>query len=125
MQTAFFSRVDKEYQRIPYRSVLYIVAKRNYSVVVTTKGQKILVYATLNCLEASLPKELFVRIHRSHIVCLRRIDKFNRKNVTIKGRQLPIGGNAYIILCKRLNVICNEPCEKKSEKSEKVKKEAA
>jgi DNA-binding LytR/AlgR family response regulator len=120
MQTAFFSRVDREYQRIPYRSVLYIVAKNNYSIVVTTRGQKICIYATLSCLETNLPRTFFVRVHRSYIVCLRRIDRFSRNGITIKGEQIPISAQAYDLLSKGLNVICNDVCIEKPKRCQKL-----
>lgn len=108
MQTAFYSSVDREYQRISYRSVLYIVAQGNYSIVVTTKGQKICIYATLSCLEAKLPKNFFTRVHRSYIISLKRVSKFNKHCATIGGEQIPLNQEAFKILEERLNVICND-----------------
>jgi len=117
MQTAFYSRFDREYQRISYRSVLYIIAKNNYSIVVTTKGQKICIYATLSSLEERLPRKLFARVHRSYIVSLTRVEKFNRSTVTIRGQEIPASKNYYATFMKGLNVICNDFCLSKNNHS--------
>lgn len=120
MQTGFYSRVEREYQRISYRSVLYIIAKNNYSIVVTTKGQKICIYATLSCLEGCLPAKYFARVHRSYIISLRRVEKFSRCLVTVKGQEIPVSKNYYATFTKGLNVICNDFCSnKKSPESDK------
>lgn len=61
-------------------------------VKITTRDERIMVKATLKALEAILPQDSFVRIHRSHIVHLRQIKSYDAAQVRLKnGESLNIG----------------------------------
>jgi len=59
-------------------SILVISAARDYSVVETTDGKKILVMRSMADWMERLPQEHFIRIHRSYIVNLNHIEKIIR-----------------------------------------------
>ena len=40
--------------------------------------------------EQKLPKDKFLRIHKSYIVNLEKIEKFNRKIIIVAGSQIPL-----------------------------------
>ncbi len=68
--------------KLKYRDILYIESDSEY-VVFHTVDKKIMSYQSLKSLEKTLPKEIFMRVHRSYII--------NKKMVTaLKGRDLSI-----------------------------------
>jgi DNA-binding LytR/AlgR family response regulator len=43
--------------------------------------------------EIELPKENFLRIHKSYIINLDKVDRFNSKQVEIDGEKIPLSRN--------------------------------
>jgi len=111
MQDSFFASVGREHIRIFYSSVLYIIAKGNYATVVDIDKQKKCIHHTLTCLEEFLPSHLFTRVHRSYIISLAKVEKFDKDTVFIDGEQIPVNEQSQEILYKRLNVVPKD-CEK-------------
>jgi DNA-binding LytR/AlgR family response regulator len=72
--------------------ILFLEAGGNY-VVFVTKQQKIASRMTMNEAENLLPKDRFVRIHRSYIVAKDKIERFDRYEVCIRNQLIPIGSN--------------------------------
>ena len=60
------------------KHIAYLEASGNYSVLHFLDGRQILVCKTLGEVELLLPKQAFVRIHRSHTIHLRHIKKYVR-----------------------------------------------
>jgi DNA-binding LytR/AlgR family response regulator len=53
--------------------------------------------------EQQLPEDKFLRIHKSYIVNLEKVEKFNSKNVEVGGRQIPLSRNKKTELAEALN----------------------
>ena len=62
---------------IPINEIRYIQAEDDYVMIYSTKG-RFLKKITMNYLEEHLPKETFVRVHRSHIISTMFIEKLER-----------------------------------------------
>lgn len=86
-----YIKADKKMVQVFYDDILYIEGLSNY-VKVVTKHTTIISYHKLSYLEAILPKELFIRAHRSFIVGTKNIKAFTTANIEIGTTQLPIGG---------------------------------
>ena len=89
---SIFIKNGYEQVRVFFDDILYLEAGGNY-VVFITQNQKIASRLTMVEAEVILPAELFVRIHRSYIVAKNKIQKFNRYEVVIHEKILPIGVN--------------------------------
>lgn len=68
--------------------ILWIEGASEYLKIVTTGG-KILVYSNMNSMLSNLNQN-FLRVHRSYIVPLSKIEKFNKKAVYIQGHEIPV-----------------------------------
>jgi DNA-binding LytR/AlgR family response regulator len=58
---------------------------------------------TLKSLQEKLPPHEFVRIHRSYIVPVNKIESFGKSKVKVAGKEIPVGssyGDAYQKLLK-------------------------
>jgi two-component system, LytTR family, response regulator len=68
---------------------LYLEAAGNY-VTFVTKEKPIISRSTFIEAINLLPADKFVRIHRSFVVSINKIDKVERHQVTIKGKTIPV-----------------------------------
>lgn len=85
-----FVKVGTRSIKINFDDVLYIEALSTYSVLVTTT-QKHIVYMTLKALGERLPFAHFVRVHRSYIVNLRRIEAVEDHMLKLGNYEVPVG----------------------------------
>jgi len=87
-----FFKVDKKMVKTKMNDVLYIESIKDY-VKVKTEEREIITQQKISYLEESLPKNRFLRIHRSFIVNLERIDAYSATDVELGKHQIPIGRN--------------------------------
>jgi DNA-binding LytR/AlgR family response regulator len=85
----FFLKVNHQIERIYYSDILFIEALQNY-VAIHLTDKKIVSYMTISNMEKQLPALLFMRIHKSYIVALNKIDKIDKSKVIIHGQHLPV-----------------------------------
>lgn len=67
-----------EYSFVPFSQINYLEGDGNYTKIYTLDGGKFQTPKTLKTYEEILPKELFYRIHKSHLINLNCIKKYNR-----------------------------------------------
>ena len=70
-------------QNVLLNDVVYIEADSNYSRFYLKDESKILVSKTLKEYESLLPSNMFMRIHRSYMINLECIEKFNCKSLRV------------------------------------------
>lgn len=83
-------RIEGEIISIPFADILYFQSLGNYVKVITNQ-KTLLTQITTKEVEDNIPKELFVRIHKSYIVNKVLIEKVTAGSLTIRGIELPIG----------------------------------
>lgn len=89
-----FLKTGYDQVRIKFDYIYYIEATGNY-VNFVLKDQTILSRITITEIELLLPAKQFIRIHRSFIVALNKIDKLERHQLLVNGSVLPIGNSYY------------------------------
>jgi DNA-binding LytR/AlgR family response regulator len=87
-----YFKVDKKMIKTKMADVLYIESVKDY-VKVKTPEREIVTQQKISYLEESLPREQFLRIHRSFIVNLEKIDAYSATDVEIGKHSIPIGRN--------------------------------
>ena len=89
-----FIMVKSEHKihRIRYEEILFIQSMREYAAFHTAKG-RILSLSSLKSLEESLPPERFMRIHKSYIIPLDRVDTLEGNMVVLAGEKIPVGAS--------------------------------
>ena len=88
----FFIKCDNKYEKVHYEEVLYIEALQNY-VIIRTAEKKLITYMTISGLEAQLPKEKFIRVHKSYVVSLSKIKAVEGNEIVINTIKIPISRN--------------------------------
>lgn len=79
--------------KVFYHDILYLEATGNY-VTFVLKDKKILSRSTFSEATTLLPAKAFVRVHRSYIVAVDKIDKLERNLVVINNTRIPVS-DAY------------------------------
>ena len=87
-----FFKVDKKMVKVRMSDILYIESIKDY-VKVKTHDKEIITQQKIGYLEESLPKHIFLRIHRSFIAAINKIECYSASEIEIGKIQLPIGRN--------------------------------
>jgi Response regulator of the LytR/AlgR family len=89
-QNSFINlRADRKNLKIPLDDILYIESLKDYIKVVTTT-KNIVTKQSISSLEEILPGNNFIRIHRSFIVAINKIESFTNDTIEIGKLELPI-----------------------------------
>lgn len=92
---------DKKNYKIKFSDILFVESLDNY-IKVHTIDFSIICYERLSGIEKELPISEFIRIHRSYIVNLTKVDIFTSAYVEIGNRKFTIGRNYKDDVLKRL-----------------------
>lgn len=91
IQTHLMIRADYKLHRVPYEDILYIEGLDDYIQIYLVNKPKIVArYSMKNILE-QLPESLFIRVHRSFIVPIKRVESVQYKSLQIGDMVIPIG----------------------------------
>jgi len=87
-------------------TLLYVEKKGHY-VVFHTSGGELLSRMNMNDLMNSLPPDNFIRIHRSFVIAIDKIDTIEKHAVVIQGKRIPIGESFRDDLFERIHTSGN------------------
>ncbi|MEM6770354.1 MAG: LytTR family DNA-binding domain-containing protein [Bacteroidota bacterium] len=76
---------------IPVQNILFIKAEHVYSRIFFSNDQRVLQRISLDKMLAKLPQDRFLRVHRSYIINLAHVRKFNSTKVLVGEKVIPIG----------------------------------
>lgn len=96
-----FVKTENRYVKVFFSDILYIKGFGDYVKIRLSDSRTILSLQTLNNLESILP-DAFIRIHRSFIVSIDKIDEIERRRVRIGDEIIPIGENYMETFQKRI-----------------------
>ena len=82
-------RADRKNLKISLNDILYIESLKDYIKVVTA-AKTIVTKQSISSIEETLPKNQFIRIHRSFIVSINKIETFTNEIIEIGKKELPI-----------------------------------
>ncbi|UCD60895.1 MAG: response regulator [Flavobacteriaceae bacterium] len=99
-----FVRYNGRMVKILLDQILYIEAERNYCNIYTTLG-KYLVVSTLKTIENELKASCFLRVHRSFIVNICKLDAIADSHLEIGRKVIPISKSYKEFLLGRLHTI--------------------
>jgi two-component system, LytTR family, response regulator len=88
----FFIKCENKYEKIFFDDILYIEGMQNYVRIYTSKG-KYLTLLTLKDIEQNLIKESFLRVHKSYIINVTKIDSIEKHEISIQSARIPISRN--------------------------------
>lgn len=89
---SLFVKVNYEIMKINLKDIELIEALDDY-IKIYIKPTPVLTLMTLKSIQEKLPARDFVRVHRSFIVPLAKIEKFSKSKLWIGGKEIPIGSS--------------------------------
>lgn len=105
MLPPFFVWQDKALIRIHPEEVMYLKTEGNYTRILLTNKGYCLVRSTLSRILKQLPRDMFIKTHRSYAVSMYYIDHLVRDHLTIEDEAVPIGKRYYDRVISRLSII--------------------
>ncbi len=94
-------QTEKKKVIIPLSEIVYIESQKEYLKIQTQQTAYRTKYA-LSKLEQELSNELFLRVHRSFVIALKKIKAFNSNEIELPDKAIPIGGNYKELVAARL-----------------------
>lgn len=90
---AIVIKADGKTYRVQTNDILFVESMGDYLTLHTT-DQKLTFYKTMKSFAEELPSASFIRVHKSYLIALNRIDYLEGNLIFIHGHEIPIG-NAY------------------------------
>ena len=88
----FFIKCSSKYEKILIEDILYIEGLQNYVTIYTLKGKYVTMLYLKN-LEQNLDSKSFIRVHKSYIVAINKIDGIEGNEIFIRTQRIPISRN--------------------------------
>lgn len=99
-----FIKSDGKLVRLNNEDILYIESMGDYVKFVTAE-KKYITHNTIKALEEKVDKTCFMKVHRSYIINLTKIDDIRENDLFIKGTEIPISKAHKQDVLRRLNII--------------------
>lgn len=96
-----FVRSDRKMIKINFSEVRYIESLSDY-LKIHLEDKTIITRETISNLETMLPQNDFLRVHRSYIVALAKIQSYTNEEVEVGNHQIPISRSYKDEVLKRL-----------------------
>lgn len=94
MSDYIFVRADYSLQKINLADILYIEALDDYLKIYIDKQKTIVARMTMKLMQEKLPSTDFIRVHRSFIIPINKVESFKNKTLQILDKKIPVG-NSY------------------------------
>jgi len=99
-----FIRDSNIVRRLKLDNILYAEAMGDY-VKLYTPEKFYAIHATLKAVEERLPAFRFLRVHRSYMVAIDRIDTLDGGALVVNGKPIPVADAYRAALNKRMNIL--------------------
>jgi DNA-binding LytR/AlgR family response regulator len=84
-----FVRADRKMVKIDFSEINYVESLSDY-VKINLNDKVIVTRETISNIEAKLPKNIFMRVHRSYIIAITKIDLFTNEFIEVGSKAIPI-----------------------------------
>lgn len=85
-----FVKTEYRMQKVMFEEVLYVEGMKDYLRIIT-KTEKIMTLQNFQGMLDMLPQDNFIRIHKSYIIAINKINHIDRGHVIIGKERIPIG----------------------------------
>ncbi len=99
-----FIRDSNIVKRVSMDDILYIEAMGDY-IKLFTQRKMYAIHKSMKAVEERLPTNRFIRVHRSYIVAVDKIDTIEQGALSIEGKVIPVADAYRNTLNKRLRIL--------------------
>jgi two-component system LytT family response regulator len=85
-----FVKSEHKIQKVYLHQILFIEGLKDYISIFTTT-ERIITLQNMKKMEDTLPEKHFIRVHKSYIVALNKIDSIERSRIRIGDKIIPVG----------------------------------
>lgn len=103
-ESELFINIDRRLIKLVFDSINIVEAKGDY-IHIKTEGKNYIVHSTLKKIEDKLPKDIFLKIHRSYIINFKKIIDIEDNTVLIGKDIIPLSRSNRPELMNRLNLL--------------------
>jgi DNA-binding LytR/AlgR family response regulator len=100
----FFIKENKTFKKINLSDILWIEAMGDY-VKIKTESKWHIVHSTLKTLEQKINGNKMMRVHRSYLVSLEKIDYLDQNSIYIQNTPIPIAETYKATLLNKLTLL--------------------
>jgi len=101
ISNSLFVRSERKMVKILFDEILYVESLSDY-VKIFTKGKTVVTRETITNMESRLPSNNFLRIHRSYIIAIDKIEVYTNEYIEIEENALPISRSFKEKVLKKL-----------------------
>jgi DNA-binding LytR/AlgR family response regulator len=98
-----FVRADYSLQKITLDDILYIEALDDYLKIYLYQQKTIVARMTMKTMLEKLPASDFIRVHRSFIIPVKKVESLRNKIFQISDRKIPVGNSYEAEVLKHFN----------------------
>jgi two-component system, LytTR family, response regulator len=102
-----FIKSNLKKRKVYIKDIKWIEALGDYVKLITNNGSFVIL-STMKAFENELPSKKFLRIHKSYIINLKKVERYNSKFVEIENSQIPLSRNKKNTLTDALNVASSQ-----------------
>lgn len=85
-----FVKTEHKIQKVYLHDIMFIEGLKDY-ISIFTSAERIITLQGMKKMEDALPDKHFVRVHKSYIVALNKIDSIERSRIQIGDKIIPVG----------------------------------
>jgi two-component system LytT family response regulator len=85
-----FVKTEYKIQKIYLNDILYIEGLKDY-ISIFTKTERVITLQSMKKMEETLPSPQFMRVHKSYIIAIDKIESIERSRITIGDKLIPVG----------------------------------
>lgn len=89
-----FVKTEYKLQKVMLKSILYVEGMKDYLRIHTVE-KPLMTLMSFQQLQELLPPDQFVRVHKSYLIAIDKIDTIERKSVVIQKKLIPISDTYY------------------------------
>jgi two-component system LytT family response regulator len=85
-----FVKTEHKIQKVYLNDILFIEGLKDY-ISIFTPAERIITLQNMKKMEDALPAKHFIRVHKSYIVSINKIDSIERSRICIGDKIIPVG----------------------------------
>ncbi|HWD88842.1 MAG TPA: LytTR family DNA-binding domain-containing protein [Mucilaginibacter sp.] len=85
-----FVKTEHKIQKVYLNDILFIEGLKDY-ISIFTPAERIITLQNMKKMEDALPEKHFIRVHKSYIVSINKIDSIERSRIFIRDKVIPVG----------------------------------